>query len=88
MPVTDTFKHITGCITCAGFILAVFMSYLVPHLLLPLLLLLPQLMWSAFGVIWDLRMFGLVGLEAEEVVNLCCDFSAKVRQRCQGWLTA
>jgi hypothetical protein len=40
--------------------------------------LLPQVMWSAFGVIWDLRMFGLVGLEVEEVVNLCCDFSAKV----------
>jgi hypothetical protein len=38
-----------------------------------------QVMWSAFGVIWDLRMFGLVGLEVEEVVNLCCDFSAKVR---------
>lgn len=37
-----------------------------------------QIMWSAFGVIWDLRMFGLVGLEAEEVVNLCCDFAAKV----------
>jgi signal transduction histidine kinase len=36
-------------------------------------------MWAAFGVIWDLRMFGLVGLQVEEVVNLCCDFSAKVR---------
>jgi uncharacterized membrane protein len=47
-------------------------------LLLPLPLLLAQVMWAAFGVIWDLRMFGLVGLMVEEAVNLCCDFSAKV----------
>ncbi|KAF6266651.1 hypothetical protein COO60DRAFT_1654489 [Scenedesmus sp. NREL 46B-D3] len=41
-----------------------------------------QFMWSAFGVIWDLRMFGLVGLKVEEVANICCDFSAKVVFSC------
>jgi hypothetical protein len=31
-----------------------------------------------FGIIWDLKMFGLVSSATDELVNLCCDFSAKV----------
>lgn len=37
-----------------------------------------QLMWCMFGLIWDLRIFGFVGMAVEEVVYLCCDFCAKV----------
>jgi bacteriorhodopsin len=39
-----------------------------------------QLMWTGFGVVWDLRMAGLIDTNTEEVAYLCCDFAAKVRQ--------
>jgi hypothetical protein len=38
-----------------------------------------QLMWIGFGVVWDLRLLGLIDTRTEEVAYLCCDFSAKVR---------
>eukprot|EP00775_Hariotina_reticulata_P013644 gene13644-13767_t len=41
-----------------------------------------MVMWVMFGVIWDLKMFGLVSTATEEVVNLCCDFAAKVMFSC------
>lgn len=36
------------------------------------------MMWTTFGLVWDLRMLGFIDTGVEEVVYLCCDFSAKV----------
>lgn len=36
------------------------------------------MMWVTFGLVWDLRMLGYLSTDVEEVVYLCCDFSAKV----------
>jgi hypothetical protein len=40
-----------------------------------------QLMWVGFGVVWDLRLLGLIDTRTEEVAYLCCDFTAKVWHR-------
>jgi hypothetical protein len=38
-----------------------------------------QVMWLAFGAVWDLGALGWISLETEEALNLVCDFCAKVR---------
>lgn len=48
------------------------------YILADLVCLLLQVMWCGFGVVWDLRLLGLVDTHTEEVANLCCDFAAKV----------
>jgi hypothetical protein len=35
-------------------------------------------MWTGFGVVWDLRVLGLISTRSEEIGNLCSDFAAKV----------
>jgi hypothetical protein len=37
--------------------------------------------WLAFGVVWNLGTWNLVSMQTEEVLNLCCDFGAKVSQQ-------